>query len=66
MKILKYGTEVKTAIGKIDAIITAANIRGDSVSYEISYFNNGEHKDVWVKECEIIPKTKEKVIIGYK
>lgn len=51
--IYNNGTKVKTTIGGIDALITGASISGKNVTYEISYFKDGEHFCEWVHEVEL-------------
>lgn len=52
IEIIKSGTEVETVNGQIKGTVTAASIRFNSVSYEISYFHNGEYKSCWMNELE--------------
>lgn len=66
MKIFKVGTYVITNIGSIDGIITGATIRTNRIQYEISYFFNGEYRNVWLDECEFITKGKKEIKIGFK
>jgi len=67
ISIYQDGTEVTTKIGKIKAIITAANIRGSKIAYEISYFNNGEYKTAWLCEKEFTTDKKvKKITVGFK
>jgi hypothetical protein len=53
MKVIKYGTKVKTVIGGIKALVTGCCIRNENISYEISYFHNGTNLTVWVQAIEI-------------
>jgi len=67
LEVYKYGTQVTTKLGCIPAIITGVTIRGDSVSYEISYFYEGEHITVWIKDIEFtVDNDVEKTKIGFK
>jgi uncharacterized protein with von Willebrand factor type A (vWA) domain len=66
MKLIKCGSKVRTKVNDIEAIITAVSIRFDSVSYELSYFNNGEYKSCWLNENEFEAKGLEKTSIGFK
>ena len=53
IEVYECGSNCTTKIGKIEGIITGVNIRFERVIYEFSYFNNGEHKSVWLEECEL-------------
>lgn len=67
MKVVKCGSRVKSVLTNIEGIVTAASIRFNSVSYEVSYFNNGEYKQVWFNECEFeLSSTAKKETIGFK
>ena len=59
MKVIKYGTKVKTVIGSIKALVTGCCIRNENISYEISYFHNGTNLTVWVQGIEIEVDTVE-------
>ena len=58
-------TIVKSKYGNIEGMITCQNIRFDKVQYEISYFNDGEQKTVWMNEGEFETDVK-KQSIGFK
>lgn len=61
------GTPVKTKIGEINGIITAATIRDLRIQYEVSYFYDGQYKNVWLDEYEFYPTGKSgKIVIGFK
>lgn len=66
MKVVKCGTKVKTVLSNIEGIVTCASIRFTSVNYEVSYFNNGEYKQVWLNENEFTIINGTKQIIGFK
>lgn len=67
IKIIECGTTVRPKLLKVDAIITAICIRFERVTYEISYFNNGEYKTVWLSESELNTVTVGKDFkVGYK
>lgn len=66
LQIIKCGTEVLTKLSKIVATITGVSIRFDTISYEISYFNNGEHKTAWIYEHEFTIDNVEKIKVGFK
>jgi len=42
IKLYPSGTHIRTTIGQIEGMITATCIRFSSVSYEITYFYDGE------------------------
>lgn len=61
------GTRVKTKIGEIEGIITAATIRDLRIQYEVSYFYDGQYKNVWLDEYEFYLVDKGgKIVIGFK
>ena len=66
MKVYKCGSEVVTKIGNIQAIITAACIRFEKVQYELSYFLNGERKEVWCDEREFSIDARQVHQIGFR
>ncbi len=66
MDILSSGTIVKTKMGNIEGIITGATIRFNNVSYEISYFMDGEYKEAWLNEVEFTIDNIERQKIGFK
>lgn len=66
MEVIATGTEVTTLIGKVKAVITGICIRGTRVTYELSYFVDGDHKSCWVDNTEIVWEAgMDKVEIGY-
>jgi len=64
--ILKCGIEVMTKLNSIQGIITGISIRFNTVSYEISYFNGLEYKQIWMNEVEFSTKHTKKQTIGFK
>lgn len=60
LTVVKCGTVVTTTIGKIECIVTGCCIRETHIVYELSYFCQGEYKQIWVNryEFEIKPPTK--------
>lgn len=69
MKIFKIGTPVITVSGSVRGIITAVSIRGDGGQYqshEVSYFQNGEYKCVWLMSFEFNPDVSNKKKAGFK
>lgn len=65
IKLYPSGTRIRTTIGQIEGMITAACIRFSSVSYEITYFSDGEQRTVWMNEAEF-STTDNIVSIGFK
>ncbi len=62
--IYKLGQRIKTKIGGIEGIITGCCLRMYQ-SYEISYFVNGSHNQIWLYDFEFDPVT-EKKAAGFK
>jgi len=44
MDVYQCGTLVTITLGQIPGVITAAEIRYETVNYEVSYFINGEYR----------------------
>lgn len=63
--IIKCGSKVRTALSNINGIVTAVSIRFNSVSYEVSYFNNGEYKQAWLNKEEFIIIEGKPISIGF-
>jgi len=67
MKVVKCGSKVKSVLINIEGIITAVSIRFEAVAYEVSYFNNGDYKQIWMNETEFeLSSTAKKETIGFK
>lgn len=66
IEVIRCGTKATTKISKIEAIVTAISIRFNRTSYELSYFNNGEYKTVWLDESEFAIEKVTKTNIGFK
>jgi len=66
MNLIKCGTEAKTKLAGMDAIVTAISIRFNRATYELSYFYNGEYKTVWLDESEFETSKNKKCKIGFK
>lgn len=66
LEILKCGTKVVPKLNNTEAIITAVSLRFDKVSYEVSYFYNGEYKVIWLHETEFEVDKTQKQSIGFK
>jgi uncharacterized protein with von Willebrand factor type A (vWA) domain len=65
IEVIKCGVKATTKISQIEAIVTAISIRFNRTSYELSYFNNGEYKTVWLDESEFTVEKIEKTKIGF-
>ncbi len=50
--VLMRGTEVSIRSTNIKGVILAVCIRAGNITYDVSYFNNGEHKTAWLSELE--------------
>jgi hypothetical protein len=66
MEVIKCGSMIRTKLGELSAIITAISIRFDRITYEVSYFYNGEYKCVWLSEDEFSIDVDDKQKIGFK
>ena len=66
MKIVKPGTSIITNIGQVKATLTGVCIREESISYEISYFGQGDHKSTWIYRYEFEIDTSTKTKAGFK
>lgn len=67
MQVHKCGAKVAISLNHdSDGLITAISIRFERVSYEVSYFNAGEYKQVWLDECEFTILNGDKQKIGFK
>lgn len=64
IKAFKCGSPVITKLSSIKGMITCIAIRFDKITYEISYFNSGEQKCVWMNESEFETK-EQKTQIGF-
>jgi len=58
VKINPCGTRIKTLIGGLEGFVTGISIRQSNQLYEMSYFANGEHREIWLYpfEFEIVSK----------
>jgi hypothetical protein len=66
MDILSNGTQVRVGDG-IWGYITAACIRNNNISYEVTYFHDGEYITVWLYEFQFsIASETNKQKIGFK
>jgi len=62
IKLFPCGTHIRTTLGQIEGMITAACVRFSSVSYEIAYFYDGEQRTVWMNEAEFSTAGNDKKI----
>lgn len=65
MKLIPCGTEVTIKINEAKGLIIAIEIRFTSVSYQVSYLQNGEYTTVWLSEELFTAGKHEKVKIGF-
>lgn len=56
--VFEYGDMVIIKLLELQGFITAVCIRGDYVTYEVTYFSNGDHYQRWFEYFEI-KKVKE-------
>ncbi len=67
IELIPCGTKVTPKLLKVDAMITCSSIRFDKVTYELTYFNSGEQKTIWMNENEFnITGPVDKVKVGFK
>jgi len=66
MEILKCGIYVIIKSSGIRAMITACVIRFQNMSYEVSYFSDGQYTSIWLNEFEFDADREEKTKIGFK
>lgn len=59
---MNCGDLVTTKLGKLEGMITCKCDRFSKITYEISYFINGEQKAVWMFPEEFTLKPEEKII----
>ena len=65
MLVIKCVTLVTTVLSNTQGFITAVTIRFDRVVYEITYWNNGEFKTVWMNEGEFETTVESMRRIGF-
>lgn len=65
ISIFPAGTKVSANNYDIKGIITACEIRGTSVRYELSYWDKKEHKTAWLHESEIDGDESDRKQIGF-
>lgn len=66
MDVIKCGTIATPKLHNVECIITGISIRFNRCTYELSYFNNGENKTVWLDEAEFTVKSEGRSKIGFK
>lgn len=56
MNLLEVGSTVKIKMTKQKAFVIGVCVRGiNSIEYQLSYFNNNEHKLCWLYSFEVEP-----------
>ena len=64
--VIKCGARVTPKLSNIEGIITCISIRFEKISYEVTYFYNGDFKVVWCHEDEFeVGKGGDKQKIGF-
>ena len=63
MELLECGTKATTVLNDIEGIITGITIRGKTITYEFSYFLNGDRKSIWVEDYEVKAKKEDKRVL---
>lgn len=63
MEPLKTGQQIITKSGKISATITGICMRGNNLSYEVSYFSNNSYHQYWIYEFEFDVDNSEKALL---
>jgi len=53
MNIIKSGEVITIKMGGIKAYVIGVCIRGEAVEYNVSYFNNKEHINIWLHSFEV-------------
>ena len=69
MEVFQCGTQVILKNSNYEGIITAINIRDNRVSYEVSYYEVGIYKSIWISDYQFIEdafKNNNKIVIGFK
>ncbi len=66
MEIIPCGTKARPKSENLEAIVTAVSIRFCRITYELSYFYNGDYKTVWLDECEFDVEKEQRLRIGFK
>lgn len=65
MTLIPCGTDATIKLTGIKAIITAIEIRFELITYQLSYFNNGEMHTVWLNDKLFEPGKHEEQKIGF-
>ncbi len=65
-EIYKCGSKAKIILSDIDGYITGICIRGDTVSYEVSYNENLNYQTKWFYDFELQFVEGKKERIGFK
>ncbi len=53
LKKFKFGDKVEITLLELFGYITAICYRGEYVTYEVSFFSNGEYRQIWFEGFEI-------------
>lgn len=64
--VIPCGTSVTIASGSLEATVTCAAIRFDKITYELTYFYQGDYKTAWCHESEFHTVNVKKDRIGFK
>ena len=59
IEVLAIGTLVETVVGKIVGVITGICIRGITVQYEVSYFDEKVYVHIWMDRTEFKTRSKQ-------
>ncbi len=52
MQVFEFGDIVKIKLLELYGFVTAICYHGDNISYEISFFSNGEYHQKWMESFE--------------
>ncbi len=66
LSVIPCGTSVTIASGSQEATITCSAIRFDKITYELTYFYQGEYKTAWCHESEFHTQNTKNDRIGFK
>lgn len=66
MNVYKCGEKATPKCHQVTCMITCVTIRFDKVTYELSYFQHGEQKTVWMHEEEFDITVEKELNVGFK
>lgn len=66
MKVFECGTRVITKLAKVEATISAIEIKFANVTYQLKYFADNEFETIWVNEAEFEVESEKRQLIGFK